>query len=455
MSTKEGQDFQSLRSSDFPDTPFFLHLSNGTTFFHNKEYEKAISEWQEAAKLRPEFAGMTMLSEAASFRSNLDDVPLLGLLYALFTNANTGVAIVQSKFAQKQVFFKEGWIVFARTTKSEERLGNFLSQRDLLGSFNMDEVAAQAKESGERLGAFLVKGGLLTEKVLLELLDFQIKEILSDLFSWKDGDFFFEKHEVGEKDMVVSYTPLDIALFTARRALDFATFRKMIPNNKIIFRIPPYIEKEKADAMKDLDANEAFIFTLIDGNRNVDQLIKFSGNDEISIINILYRLVLMGLIKKSKDIGTYEDKEFKEVSRFLRTFLEVFRLVLDHMRKELGVRTKGVVDKTMGQLAANYSKLFIGVTMYKELPPDENKILKNISHYYPDPSDRLIFIDGFYTLIKNVLQEMVNILGVTLTKRVIAEIGRIRWDIYRFYTDSPMKRKVLEAFDKIVAQYPE
>jgi hypothetical protein len=229
----------------------------------------------------------------------------------------------------------------------------------------------------------------------------------------------------------------------------------MIPNNKIIFRVPPYVERDKASIMDDLDANEKFIFSLIDGNRNVDQLIKFSGDEEISVINILYRLVLMGLIKKSRDIGTYEDKEFAEISRSLRTFLEVFRLLLDDLRKELGARSKGVVDKALHQLLPEYSKLFIGVTLTKALPQDENTILKNISLYYPEPSDRLIFIDGFYDLIKSILQEMVSILGMPLTKRVIAEIGRIRWDIYRFYTDSAVKREMLETFDKIAALYPK
>jgi len=121
----------------------------------------------------------------------------------------------------------------------------------------------------------------------------------------------------------------------------------------------------------------------------------------------------------------------------------------------LGAKAKGMVDKAIGQLAVDYGKLFKGIEMKKNLPPDENKILKNISLYYPDPAERLIFIDGFYALIRNILQEMVAILGMPLARRLVAEIGRIRWDIYRFYTDSPMKRKVLETFDKIVAQYPQ
>jgi hypothetical protein len=455
LDIKKGQDFQALRASDFPDTQFFQHLSKGSTFFHKKEYAQAISEWQEAAKLRPDFSEMTILFEASSFRSRLSDVPLLGLLFALFSTAQTGVAEVHNEFSHKEVFFKEGWIVFARTSKSEERLGNFLRREDLAASFDLEAVVAQAKKSGEKLGAFLVKGGLLTKKELLEFLDFQAKEIICDLFSWTEGEFFFQRQGVTEEDIIVSYTPLDIALFAARRALDFSTFRRMIPNNKIIFRIPPYIESEKARFMEELDTNERFIFSLVDGNRNVEQLIKFSGDEEISVINILYRLVLMGLIKKSRDIGTYEDKEFAEISRFLRTFLEVVRLVLDALKKELGARTTVVVDKAMEQMSVRFGKLFSGVALSQELPPDESKILKNISLYYPEPSDRPIFVDGFYTLIKNLLQESVNILGIPMAKRLIAEIGRIRWDIYRFYTDSPMKRKVLEAFDKIVVQYPK
>ena len=455
MEIQERKDYQPLRSTDFPHSDFFLHLTKGTTFFHSKEYEKAITEWQEATKLRPDFKEMTVLSEGASFRSSLGDVPLVGLLYTLFSTAHTGVATVHGAHANKEILLKEGWIVFARTTKSEESLGNVLIQRDRISSSNLERLVTRAKEHGVKLGTVLVKAGLLNGKELLELLDFQVKEILADLFTWKEGEFNFEKQTVGEEDVVVSYTPLDMALFAARRALDFASFRRMIPSNKIIFRVPPYIERDKEKAVEGLDANERFIFSLIDGNRNIDQLIRFSGDDEISIINTLYRLVLMGLIKKSRDIGTYEDKEYGEVTRFLGTFLELFRLVLDDLKRELGARATGVVKKAMKQLSKDYGKLFDGIEMAKDLALDANKILKNISLGYPDPSNRLIFIDGFYALINNILQEMVSLLGMPLTKRVIADIGKVRWDIYRFYTDSPMKRKVLKALDKIVAQYPQ
>jgi hypothetical protein len=447
---QQKQDVQSLYSSDLPATNFFLHLSAGTKFFHNMDFGKAISEWQEASKLRSDFAEITMFSEAASFRSNLDDIPLVGLLYTLFSNAQTGVAAVLSDYAQKEVFFKDGWIVSARTTKSEERLGNFLLRRDLIAPSKLEAMANRAKKDGVKLGTFLVKTGLLTGKELLELLDFQIKEILCDLFEWKDGEFYFEKQTVGEEDVVVGYTPLDVALLAARRRLDFATFRKMIPNNKIIFRIPPYIERDKTGIIEELNVNERFIFSLIDGNRNIAQLIKFSGDDEISIINILYRLVLMGLIKKSRDIGTYED--YSEITRFLRTFLELLKMVQDDLRKELGVMAEEVLDRARENLRGDYDKIFHGISLNSDISLDVNKIIKNISANYPSPSDRLIFIDGFYGFMNNILQEMKQILGKPMTKEVTEKIGKVRGDVYRFDDDSPAKSKVVDVLDKLVAQ---
>jgi hypothetical protein len=306
-----------------------------------------------------------------------------------------------------------------------------------------------------KLGRFLVRQGLCTQEDIHELLESQIKNILCDLFSWKQGDFYFYEKEVGEEDVIVHYTPLEVALLAARSAFDFSTFKRIIPNKKVIFRIPPYIERDKAKVVKELGANERFIFSLIDGNRNVEQLIKFGGDDEISTMNILYHLVLMGFIKKTKDIGVYADREFEEISTFLGTFFRVFRLLANDLKKELGVKAQEVLRKAREGLREEYGKIFEGISMNGDVLFDTNKILKNISLYYPDPSHRLIFIDCFYELINSVIEDMTRILGIPITKQVIMEIDKIRSDIFHYYSDSLTKRRVLEALDKFVNQFPE
>jgi len=445
---------QLLRQADFPPTKFFSHLFDGTTFFHNKEFDNAITEWERAARLQLDAKSIRKMPGNTSFQSSLDDVPLVGLLYALCFNAQTGVAIIRQEYAYNEVLFKEGLVVFARTSKSEEKLGKFLLKSGLISPSHLEEMAAQAKREGVKLGRFLVRQGLCSQEEIHELLESQIKNILCDLFSWKQGDFYFYEKEVDDEDIVVHYTPLEVALRAARRFFDFSTFKRMIPNKKVIFRIPPYIERDKAKIMKELGANERFIFSLIDGNRNVEQLIKFGGDDEISTMNILYHLVLMGFIKKTKDIGVYADKEFEEISTFLGTFFRVLRLLENNLNKELGVMAKEVLHKAREGLREEYGKIFEGISMNGDILFDTNKILKNISLYYPNPSDRLIFVDCFYELIHSVIQEMTRLLGIPLTKQMISEIDKIKSDIVHYYTDSLTKRKVLEALVKFVTQFP-
>ena len=442
-----------LKSSDLPRTAFFKHLSNGTSFFHRKEFDRAITEWETAAKLRNDTSQVSNHILRNQFRSVLPDVPLITLLFLISSNAMSGAAVVTSDYAYKEIFFQEGWIVFGRTTRSDERIGGFLVKRGLISSSNLERLAIRAREDGIRLGRYLVVNGLLTERDLTELLEFQAREILCDLFSWPQGEFFFAQKAVSEEDLVVSYTPLELALLAARRALDFATFRKIVPNDRVIFRVPPDIERAREEIMGKLDANERFVFSLIDGRRNIDQLIKFSGDDEISTINILYNLMLKGLIKKSKDIGTYEDIEYKEISRFLRTFLEISRTLVESLGYELGAQSKDILDRVQKNMGKEHAMVLRGIPLDKDMPLDANKVLKNISRHYPDPSDRLVFIDAFYEFIRKVLNEMVTILGKGIAAGVVADIDKIRADIFRFYPDSSLKRTVLGTLDKVVDEF--
>jgi hypothetical protein len=449
------KDVRSIHSSDFPATEFFLHLATGTRFFRSKQFEKAINEWEEAAKMRPDPESTMRMLGSVSYQGNLDDVPLVGLFFAISSNIQTGVAIVRGHKVHKEVLFKDGRIVSASTNKSDERLGNFLVKRKLVSQSHVEQMAVQAHKKGVKLGTFLVDNGLLLKHELHELLDFQIKEILCDLFSWKEGEFYFFEREVKDEDAVVSYTPLDIALFAARRALDFSTFREIVPHNKIIFHVHSSIERTKAKIMQELDANENFIFSLIDGKRNIDQLIKFSGDDEIFTIDILHRLLLMGLIGKSKEIGIYEDTEFEELSRFLKTLTEIAKMAMAQLRNELGVMAEEVLDRAREGLGYGYGRIFHGISLDGDLSLDTNKILKNISVNYPSPSDRLIFIDGFYGLMSIILQEMRYLLGTPITTMVNARIAKVREDIASFYTDSTARSKVLDVLDKLAAQFSE
>jgi len=119
------------------------------------------------------------------------------------------------------------------------------------------------------------------------------------------------------------------------------------------------------------------------------------------------------------------------------------------------VMAEEALDRAKGNLQDGYDQMFHGISLDGDLSLDANKILKNISVSYPSPSDRLIFIDGAFGIINNLLQEMRQFLGMPLTKKMIAEIDKVRGDIFKFYPESPVKSKVLDALAKLTVQFPE
>jgi hypothetical protein len=183
----------------------------------------------------------------------------------------TGISVVKAKEISKKLVFQGGLIISAATTIKNERIGNFILKRSDLASERLEELVMEAKKNGEKLGGYLVKRGFLSSKTLRQLLALQVEEIVSDIFFWQKGQFYFIESPINE-EVITGYAPLKIALIAAHRGLNFTRFREQIPNNKIIFRLSPYIEEERGKIIKRLDANEQFIFSLIDGVRNIDQL---------------------------------------------------------------------------------------------------------------------------------------------------------------------------------------
>lgn len=444
---------QVLRKKDFPSNDFFKHLLKGTEYYQRRHFERAIEEWNVANKLHfTEPINLEKTEGRIFCGSVFKEIPFLFFLYAIYSNMATGIAVVKTKEISKKLMFKGGLLISAATTRREERIGNFIVKRSNITPEILEQLVIEAKQTGERLGKFLVKKGFLSAKTLRELLTLQIEEIVSDIFFWQKGQFYFFETPINE-EIITNYTPIKIALTAAQRGFNFTRFRKQIPNNKVIFRLSPYVEKEREEILKKLDANEQFIFSLIDGVRNIDQLINFSGCDEVSVINALYRLSSMGLIRKTKEVGEYQDKEFMDISTTLNTLVDIFNLIVSNLFYEIGLKGKEIIGKARQGLKSEYRKIFVDVSLEDPDKLDINAVRKNIAFYFPSPQHRFIFIDAFHDLYINILDELKKFLGLGLAKETISEIEKMRKNIERFDIDISLKERLLRILDEIVKKY--
>ncbi len=446
---------QVLRKNHFPDHPYFRHLAKGTENYQSKIYARAIEEWIAASRLDySQTIDLKAQGGKVFCGSLLEELPFLFFLYGLYSNRVTGTCVVKTedKGVSKKLVFSKGLLIRAATTKNEERIGSFILKRGLVSAEKLSRLIRAAKARNVRTGAYLIEKGILTAKDLQEILALQVEEIVSDILFWRKGPYYVVENQVNE-EAIIKFTPLKIACIAAQRGFNFADFRKQIPNNKAIFRHSPYAEAGREAILAQLNANSQFIFNAIDGVRNIEQLIAFSGLDEVSIINILYRLNEKGLIRKTKEVVEYEDKEFLEISKVLDVVFEVYDLVTSDVFYVIGERGKEIVHKAKEALATDFHNLFVDVPLTEPSRMEKRVILKNIATYYPAPEQRAVFIDAFFGLYVNILIEQKRFLGSGLTQDTAKKISRIITNTERFSMDLQLKNRLLKSLTDIAQKF--
>jgi hypothetical protein len=294
----------------------------------------------------------------------------------------------------------------------------------------------------------MVERGLLSEEALHEILSLQVEEIISDIFFWQTGHYYFLEKSI-IRETVVNYDPLNIARIAAQRELTFKDFRNKIPSNKIIFRPSPYAEDNKSEIVKGLNVNHQYIFSLIDGARNIEQMIKFSGADEVSVIHILYQLNAAGLIRQTKEIAEYEDKEYAEISKIVDVFFEIYKLIYEQLYNELGIFALKLVQRSIINLKNSHSKLFNNLPLDTPDRITNNAIFRNIAHCYPDSTGKIKFMDAFAAFFENLIGQLEVFLGERFAAETVERIRIRSLNIVRFAKASDLKMRLLGIINRI------
>ncbi len=106
----------------------------------------------------------------------------------------TGTLTVRTAHAEKSVHMKDGQIIYASSTDTQDRLGEILIREGKLSRENLETALQMHKKSGgfKKLGALLVEKGFVAPKELFAGLKIQVKEIIYRLFLEEDAQYRFE-----------------------------------------------------------------------------------------------------------------------------------------------------------------------------------------------------------------------------------------------------------------------
>jgi tetratricopeptide (TPR) repeat protein len=235
-----------------------------------------------------------------AIKGSLREAALPDVIQLLFLGRRTGCLAVADRQSHASVFFENGWVTHAVIVNRRDRLGDLLVRSGRVTREQLEQaIQMQGMSHGRLLGSILVELGAITPAELVAAVHRQVEEAIYTLFTWTSGSFSFEPGVEPDPEVTRVRIPPDALLLEgARRVDEWSVIEKKIPTFDLVFA-----RDRSQDGMPELEFTETQqrVLPLIDGRRDVRQLIDEAGLSEYDTCQALYGLLTAGLVHR---VGT-------------------------------------------------------------------------------------------------------------------------------------------------------
>jgi|GEM_PF-515326 len=205
----------------------------------------------------------------------------------------TGCLSLNSEENKVNIFFRNGWIIYVSYWDDiNESLGDILVSAGKLSRIQLQHFL---KEKG-LLKEVLINKRLISLDELKDLVNRYTEEAIYKLFSMIKGDFQFTNYLMPAEmnDILTELPTNDIILEGVRRIDEWQLINKKICNREQVLKKLITDAEELGEVT--LSNKELEIFSLVDGRRDINRIIKDSKMSEFEVCKILYVLLSANLL---------------------------------------------------------------------------------------------------------------------------------------------------------------
>jgi hypothetical protein len=122
------------------------------------------------------------------------------------------------------LYFKEGALLCATIDTRKKKLGKFLIEKGWITEDQLSKVLREFKSKGnrERIGNLLIAHGYLDYHSLAAAIQEQMKEVVYEVLSWKQGQFTFFHGVLPKDEDILLDVKLDHLILEGLKRLDEA-----------------------------------------------------------------------------------------------------------------------------------------------------------------------------------------------------------------------------------------
>jgi len=222
----------------------------------------------------------------------LKDFGIAEILQLIGTQKKTGVLTLEDQQHRAEIDFSDGMVVGARGGTAGLTIEERLVRSELITEAQRSEAERKVKETLKPFNAVLLSENMAEPRALREAIALHISEIVFETFAWKSGTYAFEQKFIQWDKQLVSPMSAESIMMDGLRIMDETPIvMKAIPSLDA-----KYTPTLKAGASRTLSMEAQNIFSLLDGQRSVRDVIIRSRIPQFEVLKHLAKLVSGGMI---------------------------------------------------------------------------------------------------------------------------------------------------------------
>ncbi len=264
-------------------------------------------------------------------QGNIERFTLPEIFQLVSSGRKTGTLGVQRDDDIVMVYFKNGSVIYSYGPRKTYHLGRMLVEKGRITPDQLDEaITEQANQqtAGKRLGQILIDKRYIDRADLEEVIRRQVEELIYSLMAWERGSFkFYENQFPTEEEIVVNRSTENIVLEGMRRLDEMVRLKDYLPDFSVVYTLAPSEPMQKRDIA--MEPEEWNILALVDGHRNINEIVDASQLESIDTLKRMASLQLAGLIRPAEKRGGDTDRLEKMVDR-------LSQLIEDYLTDKIG-----------------------------------------------------------------------------------------------------------------------
>jgi len=366
-----------------------------------------------------------------NFGLNSKKVVLSRELLRLYYDGMSGEVVVRDKLRTIRIYLDEGNVVYAEGVDEGRQFLREIAAKKGLDPRQLKQLEEIREKDPQSLGKTLLERRLISEAVWEKFVEIKVKYALAAAFKMDNADLKF--HEVDFSILpnnLIDYNMIQLLLDTIRLIEDLKTFERHIPGDDAVYTLSE--GANEFQAIIPLSPFELTIFSMIDGQKTVGEMIKSKGQAREDVYKTLYLLLCFDLITL---ISAQDGKVESEVdyTKIVNIYLDLLRILETDFRKEVGKRFESILDKCLNELSGQSKELLRSLDLSKDYQAGiVTQISKRFAEKEKAVEGRLVLSSSFNKLLFLLIMRMQKLLGEGLVERSLKEMMNILQDVERY-----------------------